>query len=276
MRPVILYRKGMDFEADEVEIAAAKDAGFLVIYQRTDVMEGNLVIGRFSVLPFYKELYLDVYKCGGRLINAYSNHVFIADMAAWCHVLGDLTPKLYARMQDMPETGRFVVKGQTNSKKFLWSTHMYAESRAQAVEIFCKLKEDALFESQAVYARDYVPLVKLGDGLNGLPISKEFRFFVVGDEIICGAFYWSSHVGDIESVPDVSEVPTSFLNEAIGRIGHRASAYALDVAQTEAGDWIVIELNDLQMSGLSCNEPKAFYEGLYKACLRLEKGRHEN
>lgn len=36
----------------------------------------------------------------------------------------------------------------------------------------------------------------------------------------------------------------------------------IDVAQTESGDWIVIELNDGQMSGLSENNPEILYKNL--------------
>jgi hypothetical protein len=45
----------------------------------------------------------------------------------------------------------------------------------------------------------------------------------------------------------------------IDRVGDRANFYAVDVAQTVAGDWIVIELNDGQMSGLSENDPEILY-----------------
>ena len=37
---------------------------------------------------------------------------------------------------------------------------------------------------------------------------------------------------------------------------------AIDVAQTESGEWIVVELNDGQMSGLSENNPEVLYKNL--------------
>jgi len=63
-------------------------------------------------------------------------------------------------------------------------------------------------------------------------------------------------------VPDPSDVPTAFLQEAIRRIGNKVNFYTLDVAQTASGEWIVIELNDGSMAGLSCIEPDVFYQSL--------------
>ena len=58
------------------------------------------------------------------------------------------------------------------------------------------------------------------------------------------------------------EVSKEFLNKIIEIIGDNINFYALDVAQTEDGNWIVIELNDGQMSGLSENNPEILYKKL--------------
>jgi len=38
----------------------------------------------------------------------------------------------------------------------------------------------------------------------------------------------------------------------------------VDVARTESGEWIVIELNDGQQSGLSDNDPDQLYSNMKK------------
>jgi glutathione synthase/RimK-type ligase-like ATP-grasp enzyme len=48
-------------------------------------------------------------------------------------------------------------------------------------------------------------------------------------------------------------------------VENAVSFYAIDVAETESGDWVVIEINDGQMSGLSCNSPKDLYFNLFRA-----------
>jgi ATP-grasp domain, R2K clade family 3 len=265
VKPVILYRRGMNPDADKVEILAATEAGLDLYEHRTAIPEGSIVVGRMSVLPFYKELELDLVNRRSVLVNSYRQHQFIADMREWCECLGDLTPKLYPRLQDLPEKGPFVLKGQTNSKKFLWNTHMFAETRRDATEVMLRLQEDSLLSSQEIYARDYVPLVKLAEGFNGLPITKEFRFFVCNGQVLCGAFYWASHVDDVPpGETDANDVPDSFLQKVIDRIGDSAAFYTIDVALKETGDWMVVEINDGQMSGLSCNDPGNFYRGLHR------------
>lgn len=263
MKPVILYRCGMDPDADSMELAAIHDAGLDSYAQRTKIPEGSLVVGRMSVLPFYRELEIDIKNRGCQLINTYRQHQFIADMREWCQALGDLTPKLYERLQDLPEVGPFVLKGQTNSKKHLWNTHMFAETRRDAVIVAGRLAEDTLLNDQVIYARDYVPLKRLMTAFNELPITEEYRFFVCKGKIVCGAFYWASHADDLAEVPDANSVPTEFLLQAIDRIGDKANFYSLDVARKEDGGWMVVEINDGQMSGLSMNSPAVFYSNLF-------------
>jgi hypothetical protein len=262
MNPTILYRRGVNPDEDDAEIQAAKDAGLRVIHHRTDVLEGELVIARYSCLPFYKELEVDVSNRGGLLVNSYREHRYIADMAQWVPDLEDLTPRLYRRLQDLPETGPFVLKGETNSKKHLWDTHMFAADKRAAGEVYSRLQDDMLLAQQEIYIRDYVPLKRLATGFNGLPITNEFRFFVMNGQVVTGAFYWSSHTADLPSIPSANQVSREFLAKVIQRIGDMARFYVIDVAETESGEWIVVELNDGQMSGLSCNTPEALYSGL--------------
>lgn len=124
MRPVILYR-GRDFKDEE--IGPAVDAGFEVYSQRTKIQKDDLVVGRYSVLPFYKETEDDIKNMGAKLINTHGQHLYIADMKNWYQDLEWCTPKTYFEYKNIPhytEHG-FVVKGCTNSKKFEWNKSMF-------------------------------------------------------------------------------------------------------------------------------------------------------
>lgn len=273
MRPVILYRPNMTnaFGEDEGELEAMKKH-FHVLRQRGQVQPNQLVIGRYSVLPFYKELEEDVRLMGGQLINSYTQHRYIADLGNWVVDLEGLTPPAFTRLEDLPaDGGPWVLKGETNSKKDQWHTHMYARNNQAAVHVWLRLQEDSLVSSQQIYIRPFVPLVTLAWGMNQEPITKEFRFFVLDGKILSGAFYWSSHVGDLEHlgvpVPKVEEVPKAFLDDVIGRIKDKVRFVVIDVAQLADGGWTVIELNDGQMSGLSENDPKTLYKNLAAALL---------
>jgi hypothetical protein len=258
MRHVILYR---EIDTSKEELAAMRTAGFFCTAMRPDIKKGDLIVGRYSLLPYYAEQEKEFKYVGARLINTYSQHLFIADLMNWVEVLGELTPKTWYRLQDIPDKGPFILKGATNSKKDRWKTHMFAANKAEAIGVHSLLSEDGLIGYQHIYVRSYVPLVEYAKSISGCPISKEFRFFVCYGEVLCGDYYWSNFSGEIKK-PSVDEVPQDFLNEVVRRIGDSVPFYALDVAQAKDGRWIVIELNDGSMSGLSDNDTAVLYPRL--------------
>ena len=83
-----------------------------------------------------------------------------------------------------------------------------------------------------------------------MPVTKEFRFFVAYGKILCGDYYWQNYIDDLPEVPKVSDVPIDFLQKVIDRIGNKSNFYVIDVGQRQAGNCIVIELNDGQQAGL--------------------------
>lgn len=273
MLPVILYRRCNDNTSDSREIRAAEEAGFFISYNRNSPVFSKeeilpIVVSRYSCLPFYRELEQDLIVHKKRLINNIRQHNYVADLKNYVADLKELTPETWDRLENIPDDGTsFVLKGATNSKKFFWNELMFAKDKATAIEVHGKLQRDGLIGEQEIYIRRYVPLKTYDISLKGLPITHEFRFFIAYGKILSGAFYWSSHLDLFDKVPDASEVPQTFLNEVIKRIGNKVNAYCLDVALTQDGQWIVIELNDLQMAGLSENDPKVFYSNLYKAIM---------
>lgn len=141
---------------------------------------------------------------------------------------------------------------------------MFAKNKPEAIEVYGRLSKDGLIGNQEIYVREYVPLKRLGTGVNDLPISEEYRFFLLDGKVVSSAFYWSSHVDDLTTVPSPDRVPESFMREVASRIGSNARFVVVDIGITESGDPIVIELNDGQMSGLSENKPELFYSELKK------------
>ena len=63
MEVKVLFRKCL---SEEGEYETAKKH-LNVITSRCDVKPGDLVVGRYSVLPYYKELENDIEKMGGKL-----------------------------------------------------------------------------------------------------------------------------------------------------------------------------------------------------------------
>lgn len=274
MRPIILFRPP-DMDATEEEAASTF---FPTFRERTRIQKDDLVIGRYSVLPFFADLQADVDYVGATLINNYRQHRFAADMRNWCELLEGQTPQTWYQLEDIPADahGPFVLKGQTNSRKFDWRTHMYASDIQAARDVYWRLCTDGLIghDSQNIYIRQYEPLRTFMEGLNGLPVTNEFRIFVAYGQILTGAYYWSNYVDDLPEVPQFSQVPTDFVQSVIDKIGNRINFYALDVAQKVDGSWMVVEINDGQMSGLSENNPTVLYANLASVVWEHETDRH--
>lgn len=263
MTPVIYYRPCRDLDETEFE---AMLANFRCVKSRLDVESGETCVARYSALPFYRELEDDLRSKGAQLVNTYRQHRWIADLGEWTQDLDGLTPETWRNLEQVPDSAFPVVcKGETNSKKFQWDTHMFAADRRAAVDVMCRLQEDGFLSDQWIYFRRFVPLKTYMIGLRGLPITKEFRVFVAAGRVLSRGYYWSSHVEELENPPDPNEIPDSFLADVIERVGKSAVYYSIDIAQSEAGNWLVVELNDGQMSGLSENDPVVLYRGLREA-----------
>lgn len=267
MLPVIYYRESI-MDPDEVE--AIVDSKF----SKTDLLSmlhaNEVVIPRYSTLPFAKELYAEFDWIDCFPINSLKQHQFMADLFQWAEVLGDLTPRTYTEhdMRSLPE-GAYVVKGETNSKKAYWNTHMFAPTKKDVPRIFSNLVDDCLIGNQKIAIREYVPLRTYMEGINGMPVTNEHRFFFLDDHKVASGFYWQNYVDDLPEGTVIEDPPEAFISNVASLLKEHTNFFCFDVGQKENGDWIVIEVNDATMSGLSCIDPKEFYANLYNATTKF-------
>lgn len=227
------------------------------------------ILARFSVLPFYKEVEDSLKTKNLKLLNTYDQHKYIADFWYYNDIL-KYTPKTWFRLEDVPDVGKFVVKGLTNSRKFNWNSMMFAENKREAVRIFCDLGDDGLIGSQDRIVREYIPLETFEIGINGTRFTNEWRCFFLGDKLISSSYYWriAKDAEKINSNTAWKKDAETFSKMIAKRVSPHVGFFAIDVAKTESGDWIVIEINDGQMSGLSMIDPKQFYKNLEKEFLK--------
>ena len=220
----------------------------------------GVVLCRYSALPFNKELERDLYNKLLRPINSSAEHSYIADMN-WLEDLDGLTFPTWYRISDVPESAfPVIVKGRTNSRKFEWDTKMFAKDRKAAVNIMCELFNDPLIGPQGVVFRQYVPLKTYEIGVNGLPMTNEWRCFFYGDCMVDYGFYWS--IMDDLSEREFSSDGMHAAYVAARLVAKHATFFVIDVAQGEDGKWWVVEVNDGQMSGLSTIPVERFYRNL--------------
>lgn len=260
-KPYILFR--VDHDNEEEFEAAEEIFGSHITRFRSDIPSGAQVIPRYSCLPFYRDLEDELKHKGATMLNSLREHNYIAEMQ-WYDDLADLTPKTWFNVghQNAPATTHgWVVKGATNSRKFHWKTHMFAPTRADLQEVMTRLYDDPLISSQGLVVREYVPLKQMEEAINGLPVTNEWRCFYLGGTLISAGYYWSM----ADCADDMTDFPAEGLklaNEAASRLQEHAQGFVVDVAETEEENWIVVEINDFQMSGLSCIDPVQFYQTL--------------
>lgn len=252
----VLFRSTKD-TLEEEDVARKY---FQVTNSRMDLTDCT-VIGRYSVLPYYKELEQDLLLQNSKLINSYFEHLYISTFDYYWDV-EEYTPKTWFDIKEVPNKGGpFVLKGQTNSRKFNWNTKMFALDFQRAVAIHNELSCDDLLGPQGIIIRQYEKLKTYEIGLNGLPFTNEWRFFFYKEDLLSFGYYWTMAE---EQKWELSNAGLDFAVKIAKIIAQHTNFFVLDIAQKEDGDWILIEVNDGQMSGLSLNQPDTLYSKLSK------------
>lgn len=261
MNPVLLFRKE---HATKYELKFAEK--YLPIEESRMNCRDRLVVGRYSVTPFYNELHRDLQLIGARLINSLDEHRWITSFEYY-RELKDYTPETWddENIYLCAHNGPFVVKGKMRSKKHHWKTHMFAATKPEALDLARRLKDDDEIRDEGVVYRRYVSLKTYQISHNGLPYTNEWRFFYLKERLLSRGYYWSMAdcVGQAELKPQALE-----LAEKIAHIAARFTTFfAMDLAETESGEWILIELNDGQMAAPSENDLDELYGNLRAALM---------
>jgi hypothetical protein len=249
---VILFRPAYEHEK---ELAIARQY-FEVQTQRSQC-PNKRVIGRYSVLPYYGELEKDLKNQGSTLINSKLDHLYISTFDYYYDVK-DYTFETWFQLHEIPDDGQFVVKGRTNSRKARWNTQMFAPNREAAILIATELMQDPLLQEQGIIVRRYEPLELLEEGLNGQPFVNEHRIFFYRSRMIAHGFYWTQS----EKKGELDQRGKDLANTVASIVSKYTNFFVLDVAKTAKGEWKLVEINDGQMSGLSCIDPDEFYNNL--------------
>lgn len=139
-----------------------------------------------------------------------------------------------------------------------WSKYMFAPNKQKALDIMFLLQEDSLLGNQDIIFRQYEQLRTFEFGLNNLPITNEFRFFYLDGNLVDYGFYWAIS----EQIGQLDQNGMDFANKIADLIKEKIRFVVIDIAQKIDGSWILIELNDGQMSGLATIPEERFYLNL--------------
>ena len=257
-KPILLFRK-YGWNKEEIEVAKKY---FDVTFSRVNQAD-LLVIGRYSVIPFYHELQNDLLIQNSHLINSTLEHQYIACFDYY-YDLTKVTPKTWFEVQHLPEQGPFFLKGKTNSRKIQGLNNVRAENKKEAIALYFKMLNDPELAEQGIIFRDFVNLEKISEGVDGFPFSNEWRLFFYKDELLAYGYYWvNSDI--ILSNDQLPAEALDFAKEQAKIVMEQTNFFVMDIARTAEGKWIIIELNDGQQSGLSNVDPEELYSNLAKA-----------
>jgi hypothetical protein len=152
------------------------------------------------------------------------------------------------------------VKGAVQSRKARGWRACVAESADELRTLAAHLLELENRSRGRVIVRRLVRLRHARITPGGFPLGREYRVFVYNSFVVALGYYWE---GDdpLRALSPAEETTVRALAvEAARRL--RTPYIAVDIGQTEAGDWIVIETGDAQFSGLSQIPPLALWSRL--------------
>ncbi len=156
-----------------------------------------------------------------------------------------------------------IVKDYVKSQKHMWNDACFIPrasdlDKVEAVtRCFLEFQDDDL--NVGLVYREFIHLKQIGQHpKSGAPLHLEYRVFFLDGNPVAVGHYWED-----SAYPDESPPLNQFI-EIAKDIPSRF--FTMDIAQTEAGEWIIIELGDGQVSGLPGNIMAAsFYSSLVDA-----------
>lgn len=190
-------------------------------------------------------------------------------LVGWADKLGSLTPRsawiphtppfTHQELSDLLKSfeGPVIVKDYVKSEKHAWTQACFipdARDLDQALGVINRFVElrDRDFAGGLVL-RNFVRLKPIGkDDRSGMPLSRELRSFWMGTTCIAVSDYWRYDAAG--TLPKVAEDAARLIDRPF---------FTIDVAMTDGGEWMVIEVGDGQVSALPDSlDASSLYAGL--------------
>lgn len=107
-----------------------------------------------------------------------------------------------------------------------------------------------------IVLRKFIDLKTIGyHEKSGMPISEEYRIFVLGGIVLCAGGYWTD-----EQKLCLSDEEIRWVQSIIPKV--KSEFFTIDLARCSDGKLVVMELGDGQVSGLQQMTAEEFYAGL--------------
>lgn len=153
-----------------------------------------------------------------------------------------------------------IIKDYVKSRKHEWAEACYIPAAAdraaveRVVQRFLELQGDDL--NEGLVFREFVGFRPLAThSRSGMPLTKEYRVFVLDGEPFYTVPYWE------EGEYDTDPPPLDAFREVMRSV--RSPFYTMDLAQRMDSEWLIVELGDGQVAGLPDQaDPAVFYAAL--------------
>lgn len=276
---------------DEAKIAS--DIGQIYLLDHEALLEGKIkqalrkmpegdgstrVIyhGWMMVPTVYDSFYKGLLDKGYKLINSPVKYLGCHHISNWYKCIEKFTPKtVTVYSENIREIlnavmtfgdSSVIIKDFVSSQKHAWKDACFIPSAsdpigaARVIATFVAMQKEVDGVQGGIVLREFNKLRSIGTHpKSGMPISQEFRAFVLDGKIISLSKYWE--YGDYaEDVPS-----TSLINKIASKITKNIGSnfFTVDMAQKEDKKWICIEVGDGQVSSLpDKGNKKEFYSRL--------------
>ena len=207
---------------------------------------------------------------GMKPLTSEGRHLHCSTIEEWYPALKDKTPRtrIYDTLPTIDEllehfTFPVFIKGNRQTNR-----HRRSQCIIENAEAYGKLREEwakaPVLSWQKAAIREYMLLMTLDSTSwpDMVPISYEFRFFYFEDRCVGWGPYWTVSP-QYALAPEDEEEALVLTGWAAKRVG--TGFVAIDVAKTAQGQWIIIEVNDAQESGLAGVNPLTLWKNTIEA-----------
>lgn len=226
--------------ADDMETAIYR--GWMLKPQYYELLYKGLLTRNIKLINTTEE-YLECHY----FPNTYKNIKHRTPLSYWLDIETMNTNKLDNILDKFGEKS-LIVKDYVKSRKHEWEEACFipsASNKTQAFQVinnFIQRQGEEL--NGGIVLREFIYLEGIiKHPISGMPLSKEYRLFFLNNKLVHRFEYWDEATYDAEDKMDIDE----FL-EIAKEI--RSNFFTIDIAKTEAGEWIVIEVGDGQVSAL--------------------------
>lgn len=276
----------------ETEVKVASDLGQVYLLDFEALLEGNvrralrkmpagdgssiIYHGWMMVPSVYETFYQGLKDKGYELINNPKEYLGCHHIANWYPVIQEFTPKTVIvhsdNLREILDAARtfgdssIIIKDFVSSQKHNWKEACFIPSgndvigAARVIATFVAMQKEVDGVQGGIVLREFVPLRSIGvHPKSGMPISQEFRAFILNGKRISVSKYWEygEYAEDEPSYSLISKVADKVSKKLWSKF------FTVDLAQKENGEWICIEVGDGQVSSLpELGNKKEFYSRL--------------